>query len=322
MSTIGEREIKKSLHWFFGRTVLVVGVVALLAVVVVLLFLLLNWYVAPTKPSERKDLVLAVAQILGGTALLLGLYFTWRTLQVNREGQITERFTQAIDQLGKVEEGQKLFEIRVGGIHALERIARESEEDYWPIMEILTAYVRQNASLTPEEGQEGTEDVTEEESDLEDSGRKLETTKPPALDPDIQAIMTVLQRRTLFYGHGERESLDLHETNLRGADLRGAHLESADLRNPLSSVDEYYGITKKQLEEATGDKYTQLPPDLKPPTHWGVKTKEQPEGERANSLTSQDAVHAKFTGTAQLPYSPGREGPSPGWALIHPRGII
>src|SRR5215208_1645289 len=140
--------IEELLHRFFGRrAVRVVGVVALFVVVVVLLFLVLNWYVAPRKPSVRKDLVLAVAQILGGTALLSGLYFTWRTLQVNREGQITERFTRAIDQLGKVEDGQKLFEIRIGGIYALERIARESEEDYWPIMEILTAYVRQNAPL-------------------------------------------------------------------------------------------------------------------------------------------------------------------------------
>jgi hypothetical protein len=123
--------------------------VALVVVVVVLLFLVLNWYVAPTQPGERKDLVLAVAQILGGAALLSGLYFTWRTLQVNREGQITERFTRAIDQLGKIENGQKLFEIRVGGIYALERIARESQEDYWPIMQILTAYVRQNAPWPP-----------------------------------------------------------------------------------------------------------------------------------------------------------------------------
>src|SRR5215211_6567805 len=124
---------------------------ALLVVVVVLLFLLLNWYVAPTKPSERKDLVLAVAQILAGTALLSGLYFTWRTLQVNREGQITDRFTRAIDQLGKTDDkGKQLFEIRLGGIYALERIARESAEDYWPIMEVLTAYVREHAPRKPE----------------------------------------------------------------------------------------------------------------------------------------------------------------------------
>ena len=60
------------------------------------------------KPSDKKDLVLALAQILAGTALLSGLYFTWRTLQVNREGQITERFTRAIDQLGKTDDKGKL----------------------------------------------------------------------------------------------------------------------------------------------------------------------------------------------------------------------
>jgi hypothetical protein len=123
--------------FFARRAVRVVGVVSLFVVVVVLLFLVLNWYGAPTKPSERKDLVLAVAQILGGAALLSGLYYTWRTLQVNREGLITDRFTRAIDQLGATgAEGNKLFEIRLGGIYALERIARESAEDYWPIMEI------------------------------------------------------------------------------------------------------------------------------------------------------------------------------------------
>jgi hypothetical protein len=148
--------------------------VALVVVVVVLLFLVLNWYVAPTQPGERKDLVLAVAQILGGTALISGLYFTWRTLQVTSEGQITERFTRAIDQLGKFDdERKKLFEIRLGGIYALERIARESPEDYWPIMEILTAYVRHNApwaSESLEEGLEGMDDATEGQSAMESSG--------------------------------------------------------------------------------------------------------------------------------------------------------
>jgi len=188
--------------------------VALFAVVVVLLLVFLNWYVAPTKPGERKDLVLALAQILGGTALLLGLYFTWRTLQVNREGQITERFTRAIDQLGKVEDRQKLFEIRVGGIYALERIARESEEDYEPIMDVLTAYVRQNAMLKPEM------ETDEEESDNEE--------RPP--DPaDIQAIMTVLRRLTSSHGKGEPKRLDLHQTDLLEANLSGANLYGANL---------------------------------------------------------------------------------------------
>ena len=42
--------------------------VLLFAVVGALLLVLLDWYVAPTKPSDKKDLVLALAQILAGTA--------------------------------------------------------------------------------------------------------------------------------------------------------------------------------------------------------------------------------------------------------------
>jgi hypothetical protein len=220
--------------WIFGkRTVRVLAAVVLFVVVVALLAVFLNWYVAPSKPSEKKDLVLGMAQILAGTALLSGLYFTWRTLQVNREGQITERFTRAIDQLGKTDEnGNKLLEIRLGGIYALERIARESEEDHWPIMEVLTAYVRQHAPWRSDEEQygEGTE---------------------VAPDLDIQAILTVLQRRTGAFGHGEPEGLDLQKTNLRGANLqganlRGANLYEADLEGALLSEVHLEGATLTQ----------------------------------------------------------------------------
>jgi hypothetical protein len=287
--------------------------VALVVVVVVLLFLVLNWYVAPTQPGERKDLVLAVAQILGGTALISGLYFTWRTLQVNSEGQITERFTRAIDQLGKFDdERKKLFEIRLGGIYALERIARESPEDYWPIMEILTAYVRHNApwaSESLEEGLEGMDDATEGQSAMESSGGRSEPIEAPAPDLDIQAIMTVLGRRPRSYLHGESEVLDLHETNLSGANLSGANLSGtlfsdADLFSRvdpqiaaqieltilqatieeevlsdtnLSGADlsQARHLTQEQLEATTGDGNTQIPSHLKPPAHWGVKTDEQ-----------------------------------------------
>src|SRR5215217_7032272 len=125
------------------RTARVLGALVLFAAVGGILV----WYIAPSGAAEKQALVVTLAQILGGTALLSGLYFTWRTLQVNREGQITERFTRAIDQLGKIEdEGNRLFEIRLGGIYSLGRIARENQEpDDWLIMEVLTAYVRQHA---------------------------------------------------------------------------------------------------------------------------------------------------------------------------------
>jgi uncharacterized protein YjbI with pentapeptide repeats len=150
-------------------------------------------------------------------------------LDITRQGQITERFTRAIDQLGKTDdEGNKLFEIRLGGIYALERIARESEEDHWPIMEVLTAYVRQHAPW-PEEGQGDEADPTLQKKSVKDWGGDPETAETPTPDPDIQAIMTVIRRRTRAFGHGEPEPLNLDFTNLSGADLREANLSGAQL---------------------------------------------------------------------------------------------
>ena len=179
-----------------------------------------------------------LAQILGGVGLLYGLYLAQRrivateenvsvalkTVRVAEEGHITDRFTQAIAQLG-----DKEMAIRLGGIYALERIAKDSEKDHGPIMEVLTAYVRENA---PSQGE-----YAEKAAD-----------RPTT---DIQAILTVFGRRKTTgpnrrIGGGSAEggvpgrwqtsgkgrgpdSLDLNHTHLAGADLTTADLTTADL---------------------------------------------------------------------------------------------
>ena len=75
-----------------------------------------------------------------------------KNVQVAHERQITERFTRAIEQLRQRHEyGKKILEIRLGGIYALERIAKDSKKDHWTIMEILTAYVRENSPTALDE---------------------------------------------------------------------------------------------------------------------------------------------------------------------------
>jgi hypothetical protein len=87
-----------------------------------------------------------IVQAVGGAVVLVGIWFTWRNLRVAQEGQITNRFTQAIDQLGaELKDGKPNLEVRLGGIYALERIARDSPKDHWSIMEVLLTYVRENA---------------------------------------------------------------------------------------------------------------------------------------------------------------------------------
>jgi len=107
-------------------------------------------------------------------------------------------------------------------------------------------------------------------------------------------------RRTNLSG-AEFFRADLRGVNLRGADLSGAHLSwanlsgaflaganlaganlaGADLSGALFPAADLSGaafLTQKQLDETKlGDNETQLPPDLKPPAHWNVRTDEQIE---------------------------------------------
>lgn len=63
---------------------------------------------------------------------------------VTRQGQVADRFTRAVDQLGSGK-----LEVRLGGIYGLERIARESPDSRLVVTEVLSAYVRQRAPGTP-----------------------------------------------------------------------------------------------------------------------------------------------------------------------------
>jgi hypothetical protein len=164
--------------------------------------------------EARKTL----AQIIGGVFVLAGLYSSVQTFDLAREGQITDRYTKAIDQLGAIEsqaskDGEPLprLEIRLGGIYALERIAHDSERDRGPILGVLMAYVRTNShqeSLVPEHG----------------------------VRQDIQAILDVIARPREGSYIFRPFKINLYEAKLSGAylggeaDLRGADLVGADLR--------------------------------------------------------------------------------------------
>jgi hypothetical protein len=186
---------------------------------------------------------------------------------------MTERFAQAIEQLGS-----ESLEVRLGGIYSLERTAQEERNYHWPIMEVLTSYVRRHAAWEP--------------------GTESDENPPASPKPDIQAILDVIGRRSEHHRTDETVesgTIDLRATDLRGASLRGAHLERASLwavhleRADLggaylggadlggANLREARNLTQAQLDEANGAETTRLPPSLKPPGHWAVKSDEQAE---------------------------------------------
>jgi len=99
--------------------------------------------------------------------------------------------------------------VRIGGIYALERVARDSARDHPTVMEVLTAFVREHSR----------EQWPLPEHDTDPA-------PPPERRPDVQAALTVIGRR-----HASRDTrpIDLVRADLTGANLTGALLFRADL---------------------------------------------------------------------------------------------
>lgn len=228
---------------------LVTGLVVVLTVVgLVLAFLALPNLLVPDaglKPKERLELRNGVrtsaVQAIGGFMIALGTFVTaWNvlgTLRLNREGQITDRFTKAVELLSSDQ-----LDGRLGGIYALERIARDSRRDHGPVMSILTAYLHARSSLA--------------ENHRVEAGRR----------EDVQAALTVIGRRNAQY-EAEDERLDLSaldlrvvrlkvaslkRVNLAESDLSGAFLDGSDLRsaNLINTTLKGTRLNRVKLNEA------------------------------------------------------------------------
>jgi Pentapeptide repeats (8 copies) len=220
-------------------------------------------------------------QGIGGTALLIGLYFTYQNLRATQRNveiaeekqvterktaeanlklaeakQVTERFSKAVEMLGN----EDSLHVRLGGIYALERIARDSDDDYWQVMEVLTAFVRSESPWPPKQTSEGsleekapqpvevqqpveesspvvegeTNQGAEPQTALSERKQRFQEEQAfraalPILRTDLQAVMTVIGRRKHRYEEGETQRLDLRSTDLRKLQAREANLTGFDL---------------------------------------------------------------------------------------------
>jgi hypothetical protein len=229
----------------------------LLGAIVAPKLLLSRELVAGLKPADRlnaeNQLRGTMMQGLTGLLVLAGAFVAWQqvqvgqrqlesstadqrtTQQISREGQITDRYTRAIEQLGS-----ESLELRLGAIYSLERIAKDSEADRETITEILTTFIRVHAPWPSPQS---------DDSDMPQLERRA---------TDVQAVLDVLGRRA----YPRRDFLHLADTDLRnsylasddfrGAFLWGAHLEASylggtDLRGAdLTHAD----LTDADLEQA------------------------------------------------------------------------
>ena len=198
------------------------------AIAVLLVWQVPQWQTAPSRALlTPRDLLLVQNELrqtmvlcLGVGAILAALAVVWRRVAANERAardslaaaqaaQRDEHFTRAIAQLA-----DERLEVRIGAVYGLEQIVAESAARHWPVIEVLSAFLRSRA------------------------GWDAERPPPLTLPTDVQAVLTVLGRRNR--AHERDEQLDLRRTDLRGADLNRvdfsrailfeAHLEGASLQ--------------------------------------------------------------------------------------------
>lgn len=237
-----DQQARRLLVGWWLVAALVAGAFILLAIVVIVLPPIL----APRQAfndggdaiQAQNDVRATLLQGLGGLAVLIGVYLTWQQLQHNirssreqhaldQQGQITERFTRAIDQLGRTE-----VDVRIGGIYALERIARNSPPDRAAITAVLTAYVR-NHSPWPQPGRTWLRAISRGFLERRKAEPEpLHQTPLRARSADVQAAMTVLGRRSPATQEERLElsNVDLRVAFLSGTDLSNVHLWWSNLR--------------------------------------------------------------------------------------------
>jgi len=149
--------------------------------------------------ARARLLTLAAGLFAAGALVYTARNFTLsrRTFELTEQGQVTDRYTKAIEQLGS----DKLS-VRIGGIYALERVVRDSARDHPTVMEVLTAFIREGPKEPSDPG-----DVLE-------------------IPADVQAAVTVVARRD---AKRDIRQIDLYGANLRAAELPGATLAGASI---------------------------------------------------------------------------------------------
>jgi hypothetical protein len=191
-----------------------------------------------------------IAAFLGGPFVIWGTVIKQETVKYQKEGHITERISKAVEQLGEEKtvkrDGGEVtvpnIEVRIGGLLSLERIAQDSTQndkgrDHVRVMEILCAYVRENAPAS--EASTGPFS-TENDVDTIEAKRKssphswIYAQEPPR--SDIQIALLIIGRRSkqqrdieaqYSSPNGKPYQIDLRETNLRLANLEGLNFAHA-----------------------------------------------------------------------------------------------
>ena len=188
----------------------------------------------------------AAVQLLAVLGAGIALLFTAFNYRLTRRGQVTDRFTKALERLGSPE-----MYVRLGGILALEQIVQDAPDQAEHAAQVLNAFIRRQAPAPrpPEAGTfaGGRERITAARRNARKGipSTPAPTPLPNAPAADVQQALTALTRPTTTHA-------DLHHLHLAGAQLNSADLTHARLQGANLTHAQLQGanLTHAQLLDA------------------------------------------------------------------------
>ena len=183
-----------------------------------------SWRGEESNGTAIRNLVLVMAAI---AALPLAI---WRSKVAERQsetaqrGLLNERYQKGAEMLGSKE-----LSVRLGGIYALERLAREYSGDYHTqIMRLFCAFVRNPTARVGKASEPINGGSSTPTAELNRDGSEEGNARPVRLREDVRAVMTAVGMRN--GSQIETEKKEKYRLDLFNADLKGLCLYRADLR--------------------------------------------------------------------------------------------
>ncbi|MER6718067.1 pentapeptide repeat-containing protein [Streptomyces halstedii] len=202
---------------------------------------------AAARAAAVGQLRLAVVQVVAAVGAGIALTYTARTFRLTRRGQVTDRFTKALERLSSGEPY-----VRLGGVLAMEQIVQDAPDQGDHAARVLNSFVRKHAQAATTSRLEATKLAEKPDEHVQEALRALTVERPRGGSRvPVNLARLHLRKVQLVDAHlngALLEGATLRDADLRGAELKGADLTGADLTGAdLSSA---LGLTVAQLLQA------------------------------------------------------------------------
>jgi len=245
-------------------------------------------FLAATRASTATALGAAIT-LIGVMTAFVTVYATYRSYRAAQDKNASDVLAKATELLSSTD-----VSIRLGGVYALRRLAKTSPDDYVPVFEILTGFVRTKYPVSADR-------IIERET-------RPGNSRCPV---DVHAVLNVIGERCwknkedfnehhdlsyvrledawcvrcdfsrMYFWEAHLDSVNFTRADLRGSDFTRARLLDCNFEGALMEsvvLDDAellspYGLTQSMLNQTFGNASTKLPPSLSAPASWSSPRK-------------------------------------------------